>query len=61
MHIFKKMFCSCYQRHYIFVEILWPNHVETCPQRVAGGEPGSAMGFEFKGTARTDGDPGVIF
>lgn len=27
----------------------------------AGAPFGSEMGFEFKGTARTDGDPEVIF
>lgn len=35
--------------------------LETCLQRDAEGGVGSELGFEFKRTARTDGDPEVIF
>lgn len=34
---------------------------ETCSPRDAGAPCSSEMGLEFKGTARTDGDPEVIF
>lgn len=33
---------------------------ETCPQRDAEGGFGPDLGFEFKRTARTDGDPEVM-
>lgn len=32
-----------------------------CSLQAAGALRGSEMGLEFKGTARTDGDPEVIF
>lgn len=34
---FRNVLCSCYQRHYVFVEILWPSHrdlpSESCYRR----------------------------
>lgn len=57
----KNLSYSCYQTHCFFLPIFLLGGAETCSLRDAGAQFGSETGLQFKGAARTDGDPEVIF